>query len=612
MTRHNELGEIRRSQVVSTYGPGAIVDFRAGGSGDAAISVVAAGLETWEQVPPEIADATKVYEPRLSQLLHVHCFRLAPVAPQAEPWKKNASGFGVYLQGRRFPLWLQCPRCHRIGRFSQWKNNPGDPSLTCAACSGSGDSAFCVPVRFVFTCPKGHLDEFPWHYWVHQGAECAKEDLELTSSGGTGLASLILRCRACEMSRSMDGALSRGAFDGWTCHGKRPWLDDKETCKLAPVAVQRGASNLYFARTVSALDIPPWSHPIMRTLGANWEVLVKTPKGERETMLRNLDRVHQYTRRLGKNLQEILEAIQMRVEKLVDCTSETLRREEHLRLLEPSGESGPGHEFETTARPVPQVLLPFVSALIEVRKLREVRALTGFTRVSPPGPGEDGEESRVARLSRNDLGWLPAVEVRGEGIYLELDRRQIVDWQHRNREPLASFMESMQRRHQRAWENAGNETPAPERPINPRHLLVHTLAHALIRQLSLDCGYSSASLRERLYVESGDYEMAGLLIYTGSSDADGTLGGLSRQAEPGRFGEFFVDSIRSLAWCSNDPLCIHGEASSEPLNRAACHSCALVAETSCESFNQLLDRTVLVGTPENRDLGFFARLLGSS
>jgi hypothetical protein len=141
---------------------------------------------------------------------------------------------------------------------------------------------------------------------------------------------------------------------------------------------------------------------------------------------------------------------------------------------------------------------------------------------------------------------------------------------------------------------------------------VHTLAHALIRQLSLDCGYSSASLRERLYVEDGGHSMAGLLIYTGSSDADGTLGGLSRQAEPSRVAEFFVEAIRNLAWCSNDPLCIHGEASSEPLNRAACHSCALVAETSCETFNQLLDRSVLVGTPENRKLGFFSRLLSGS
>lgn len=609
MTRYNELGEIRRSQVVSTYGPGAIVDFRAGRSGDAAISVVAAGLETWEEVPPEIAEATKVYEPRLSHLLHVNHFRLAPVAPQEEPWKKDGRGPRVFLQGRRFPLWLQCPRCHQIGPFSRWTSNPGDPSLTCAVCSASGDTAFCVPVRFVVTCTNGHLDEFPWGRWVHGDSGCGSEDLELTSSGGTGLASLILHCKTCKSSRSMDGALSRGAFKGWTCKGKRPWLDDKESCEEDLVAVQRGASNLYFARTYSALDIPPWSHPIMRTLGANWAALAKAPAEKRRVALEVLDEAHRYTQRLGRSQDEILEAIQVRVDKLAECSAETLRREEHLRLLDPAGEIGPGHEFETAARPVPRSLVPFVSALVEVRKLREVRALTGFTRVSPPGPADDGEEGRVARLSRNDLGWLPAVEVRGEGIYVELEKKQIADWQHRNRATLDRLLETMQRRHHRAWDDAGKDTPAPERPINARHLLVHTLAHALIRQLSLDCGYSSASLRERLYVESGDYEMAGFLIYTGSSDADGTLGGLSRQAEPGRFEEFFVDAIRSLAWCSNDPLCIHGEASSEPLNRAACHSCSLVAETSCESFNQLLDRSLLVGVPENRDLGFFARLL---
>lgn len=611
MTRFNELGDIRRSQVVSTYGPGSIVDFRAGKSGDAAISVVAAGLETWEDVPADILESTKIYEPRLASLLHVQHFRLAPVASKPPKWQQTQAS-RCTLQGRRFPLWLQCPRCQKIGPVMRWKESPGDPSLTCPGCSKSGDPAHCVPVRFVMTCGRGHLDEFPWDRWVHQGSACRSEDLQLESRGGTGLASLFLKCGTCKAERSMDSALSKGTFEGWKCRGKRPWLDDhEEGCEETPVAVQRGASNLYFARTFSALDIPPWSHPLMRMLGANWEVLSTTPEDERGVVLKNLDRAHQYTKRLGMTQEQILEAVGTSTRLLQESSAESLRREEHLRLINPSLEAGPGHEFETRASPLPGSLIPYVSDLVEIRRLREVRALTGFTRIAPPSPEDEGEGSRIARLSRTDLGWLPAVEVRGEGIYLELNKARIADWQRDNQEKLRALVQSLQQRYERAWRDTGKETPPPERPINARHLLVHTLAHALIRQLSLDCGYSSASLRERLYVESGDYEMAGLLIYTGSSDADGTLGGLSRQAEPTRFQEFFVDAIRSLAWCSNDPLCIHGEASSEPLNRAACHSCALVAETSCETFNQLLDRSVLVGTPDNRNLGFFSKLLRS-
>jgi hypothetical protein len=611
---HNKLGDIRRSQVVTTYGPGSIIDFRAGKGGDAAISVVASGLETWEAVPPEIIRATQIYEPRLLQLLRVNHFRLAPVAPQDPPWEKEKPP-RVFLEGRRFPLWQQCPKCHQIGNYDAWSQSPGDPSLRCP--SHAGEQVYCVPVRFVMTCRHGHLDEFPWHLWVHGQRECRNSRLKLESRGGTGLASLVVLCEACKSERSMDGALSKKAFLAEPCRGRRPWLDDFEDCDATPIAVQRGASNLYFAKQFSSLDIPPWSDPIMRTLGPDWAVLAKAADENRSILLKSMDDVHKYTTRLGMTLAQILDAIRTRVQVLDECEPETLRREEHMRLLEPVTIKGTGHEFETRHHALPERLRPFLSGLVEVKKLREVRAITGFTRVTPPGAtdnqDEDGEgRTNLAPLSRERLDWLPAVEIRGEGIFLELNKARIAEWRANNHEQLAQIEAKLLQRHVHAWQDSGREGNPPVRPIYATMLLVHTLAHALIRQLSLDCGYSSASLRERLYVEDGGHSMAGLLIYTGSSDADGTLGGLSRQAEPSRVAEFFVEAIRNLAWCSNDPLCIHGEASSEPLNRAACHSCALVAETSCETFNQLLDRSVLVGTPENRKLGFFSRLLSGS
>lgn len=604
----NELGEIRRSQVVTTYGPGSIVDFRAGKGGDAAISVVASGLETWERVPPNIIDATRIFEPRLQKLLRVGHFRLAPVAPQPAPWDKKPKA--VYLEGRRFPNWQQCPKCHTIATFSHWRRTQGDPALICPSCKG--DTTYAVPVRFVMTCRRGHLDEFDWNRWVAHKPTCSSSRLTLKSRGGTGLASLILHCESCGADKSMDGALSKGTFKGSRCRGKRPWLDDEEECDEQPIAVQRGASNLYFARPISSLDIPPWSDPIMKMLGVNWAVLAAAEEDKRLEFFGLLDQQHRYTQRLGLSAAEILEAIKSRTQMLEDCEADALLREEHLRLLEPTQETGVGHEFETEAHPVPEKLMRHVSNLIEVCKLREVRAITGFTRVSPPGPQEDGEKSLLCKLSKTETDWLPAVEIRGEGIYIELNKDQISIWLKKQERTLSELTARMQKRYVASWEAAGRDGPPPERPIHPTYLLVHTLAHALIRQLSLDCGYSSASLRERLYVETEGHPMAGMLIYTGSSDADGTLGGLSRQATPARLEELFVDAIRNLAWCSNDPLCIHGEASSEPLNRAACHSCVLVAETSCETFNQLLDRSVLIGTPDNRDLGFFKDLLGGA
>lgn len=160
--------------------------------------------------------------------------------------------------------------------------------------------------------------------------------------------------------------------------------------------------------------------------------------------------------------------------------------------------------------------------------------------------------------------------------------------------------------YEHAWRERGRPGPPP-RAVTPRLLLVHSLAHALIRQLSLTCGYSSASLRERLYVDvSPAWEMAGLLVFTSSPDADGTLGGLAQQGESANIVRVLEDALMAMTWCSSDPLCIEGvHARTEPANGAACHSCMLAAETSCEEFNGFLDRSLLVGTPTHPELGFF-------
>jgi hypothetical protein len=159
--------------------------------------------------------------------------------------------------------------------------------------------------------------------------------------------------------------------------------------------------------------------------------------------------------------------------------------------------------------------------------------------------------------------------------------------------------------YEQAWRERGRPG-SPPKEVTPRLLLIHSLAHALIRQLSLSCGYGSASLRERLYVDTHEWEMAGLLVFTSSPDADGTLGGLARQGESSNIVRVFDDTLTSMTWCSSDPLCIEGvHAKSEPANGSACHACLLASETSCEEFNTFLDRALLVGTPTQPELGYF-------
>jgi hypothetical protein len=195
--------------------------------------------------------------------------------------------------------------------------------------------------------------------------------------------------------------------------------------------------------------------------------------------------------------------------------------------------------------------------------------------------------------------------VRGEGIFLDFHREALKSWEDRP-EVLARAADIQLSARAAGYRGARADIDS----ITPRLLLVHSFAHALMKQLSLDCGYSAASLRERIYVGAGDWDMAGVLIYTASPDSDGTLGGLARQGQPDALAGAIIGAIASMAWCSSDPLCIEGRSSlSHQLNKAACHACLLASETSCEEFNYMLDRASLVGTTTNRSVGFFSEVL---
>ncbi len=244
----------------------------------------------------------------------------------------------------------------------------------------------------------------------------------------------------------------------------------------------------------------------------------------------------------------------------------------------------------------------YFQKIMAVKRLREVRALQSFTRLKPPVAGEP--KSRQAPLYNADPGWLPAIEVRGEGVFFELRTDLLTEWearpsvQNRAQQVQASYTRSL---------IAGGGTSV--RTISARFLLVHALAHALITQWSLDCGYPAASLRERLYVSD---DMAGLLIYTATSDSAGSVGGIVSQAESSRLDALLTEAVGRASWCSADPVCIETEMTGvDALNLAACHACILLPEVSCEEMNRFLDRAMLIGQPGDPTLGFFGGLLAN-
>ncbi len=240
-----------------------------------------------------------------------------------------------------------------------------------------------------------------------------------------------------------------------------------------------------------------------------------------------------------------------------------------------------------------------------VKRLREVRALQGFTR--GVAPLESEPDHRLAALHQSDINWLPAIEVKGEGVFLKFDEDRLQAWE--TKPEVIKQVEQMRLNHLallRERTRTDSKAKAPGSPVSPRFVLLHTLAHVLINEWSLDGGYPASALRERLYANES---MAGILLYTATSDSAGSLGGIVAQGDPKSLSETLRSALARASWCSNDPLCMESGASgADSVNLAACHACVLLPETSCELNNSFLDRTLLIGSPVGGVPGYFQHI----
>ena len=613
------VGKIRRSHVVTTYGPGAIIDFRAPKTG-APLSGVLAGLEEWDRAALNrkgLMHPQVIHEPRLERRLLVQGFRLPPVKP-ARKGKVDPSDNLDVLPVVRFPEWLQCPRCNSLRRARDWNCDPGKAERWCGPCSDDGSKIFAVPVRFVVACEDGHLDEFPWKRWI--GCNCGETNLILDMDG-PGLSGKIVRCRneGCEgEAKSMEGAFHKDALRrlGHCCLGKEPWIAAgiSGRCDKAPRVLQRGASNVYWSISESALDIPPFASDLSDQFGTYWPAFNRAKPEKWADLIDTLD----MPTLMGKPAPVILRMLQEWRRALdEDDGKQPIEWAEYMKFGESVREPISMKEFQTEPTVVAPELAPYLSGVVLAKRLREVRALSGFTRIHPPGGMFRAKSQQKGKLSVQPQTWLPAIALRGEGIFLKFDDEALREWEGRK-----SVGDRVDEFNGRLWDSLIAEVRSESeredldklfvswRASAARFLLIHAFSHALMRRLSLECGYGSSALRERLYVGAGALEMAGVLIHTGSPDSEGTLGGLVRQGQPDRLWDSVIGAVRENTWCSSDPVCITGAMTlSSPRNGAACHACLLVPETSCQHFNTLLDRAFLVGTPSQPDLGFFRSLV---
>ena len=581
----NDLGKMRRSQILFNAGPGAIVDFR---TQKGPVSVLCLGLDQYPQ-------GQAIHEARLEKRLGIAELRMPPAALDDRSTPA--------MPAQRFPKWMQCPNCELFQHEDGWGREPGEPALFCQDCVGiAAKKYYVIPAPFVTACEEGHLADFPWARWVSHRPNCtAIAKYDLRSVGGGGLSGLELRCRACGASASMEGCFNPDALKRFgPCPGTRPWLVnvDPETCGAGGdgtrKTLQRGASNMYFPVIASALDIPPWSDGLQQKLKRDWDRILTFD----DDHLRDFLRTIRVASQLGMSDDELFREVMLRKRRLHSASNEDLRVDEYKQLCADALPRDEKSEFEIRPEAVPAELRPWIQRLVRVVRLREVRALRAFTRVRPPDPETPGQRPTWATLSASDTNWLPGIEIRGEGIFVELASARVAAWSPR----LDTRASEIEQAWLADWDRRHPGVAAP-RQINPKTLLVHSLAHAVIRELSIECGYSAASLRERLYV---DGDACGFLVYTAAPDADGTLGGLARQGRASRFISVLSGALASQRWCASDPLCLAERHSfSERATGAACHSCLLVSETSCEEFNRLLDRQALIGAPDDPTVGYF-------
>jgi Domain of unknown function (DUF1998) len=470
-----------------------------------------------------------------------------------------------------------------------------------------------VPIRFVQACLNGHISDLDWYGFVHDYKEDCRRQLYVDERGtGGDLSDITIRCE-CGKSRPLIVATQSPKAALGFCKGRRPWLgnNSREQCGGGDSGAQinrlliRSASNAYFPQVLSVISTPDVNAKLRKAVDEVWEDFLQYAETE--------DDVKKERRKAKVNAS---------LENLSDTTvfaeierrrggggeqTKSIKYAEIETLLSSPGEIGEDildGDFFARVLPKPNgdpKILDKVDRIVLVHRLREVVAQVGFTRFEAAMNEVDGELNlsvRRAPLAREIL-WVPAVENQGEGVFIAFKKDSIKGWlnrsavQKRGMQLLQGF---------EAWQQGhpGSKSTFPGLP----YIMLHSLSHLLITAVSLECGYSASAIRERIYAGDAGY---GILLYTGTPDSEGTLGGL---VQVGRKIETHLRNALELGrLCSNDPVCAQHNPQDTNEERylmgAACHGCVLIAETSCERFNQYLDRSLVVPNVATSGTEFF-------
>jgi len=602
--------QMRQSQLITTFGPGAMVDLPNH-------AVLISGLEFWTE------DRRPIHEERLLAKLEAALQKpgLKLYAPPIDDGDYNAPRSGLFAW--EFPEWFvaqyEDPERTRQGYRSRPLVNK--ESLVKGKYFGPERKKHpVVPVRFVQACLNGHLSDIDWYGFVHGFEDPCRRRLWLDERGTSGeLADVLARCE-CGKVRSLATATLSAAGDtpplGY-CRGERPWLGkaSAERCGGTDGKGQfnrllvRSASNAYFPQVLSVISIPDPDANLREAVDLVWEDFLQYAEGENDVEReRKKEKVHNALE--GFETPTIWAEIQRRKSGFKPIQKSVKQAELEMLLASPAefGEDAPDGEFYARKVELPSgsKFGPLIDRIVRVDRLREVTAQVGFTRFEPASPDPEGElnlEVRRADLAR-EVTWLPAVENRGEGVFLSFRKEAVQSWLAR---PEVAARGEQFAKGFEAWKKTRTASKAvfPGLP----YLFLHSLSHLLINAVSLECGYSASSIRERVYALEDGY---GILLHTGTPDAEGTLGGLVQVSR--RLEYHLTNALELGRLCSNDPICAQHRPE-DPLEErflhgAACHGCLLIAEPSCERRNEFLDRSLVIPTVDSSAASFFSEMEG--
>lgn len=528
-----------------------------------------------------------------------------------------------------FPKWLYCTQCNRFATYFEWKNRwrsagKNQDFFNPPKCSNKDcKENHLEQIRFVMTCRNGHIHDLPWEFWNNRlptdrtneeekendnknekpiGPQldfakkcCEQQDLIYRiSRENTELSGIWVECKNCKKKANLKGVFNYEQI----CSGKKYWLGQtngkfyEEDCRETTSVKLKTSNSVYYANTLSSLFIPELQNPLSSEIRIEIDNMLAKQKYSNEQIAD-----------LMSDLKNIpIELIQQYLEEgdIKYIPDNVYRQTEYDYFLEK--EQPDNKQIKFRVIDCTDQINGF-SKLVKIDKQKRTTVQTSFTRNEPIDidsilQDQNEYEYTVQRqsVSKNnfDTKTLPALESYGEGILFVLDKQKLEHWEQQ--QEVIERTEKIKLNAQNAdWKSH----QIISKSLTPRKVLIHTLSHLLMRELEYVCGYPASSLSERLYVSETMY---GFLI-SAFDGTDGYLGGLSNLCNDlENLNNIINSAILRASDCSSDPICIESEGQGVgQLNLAACHSCTLTPETTCELSNLYLDRNLIV----NKNYGYF-------